>query len=433
MRTLIALLLSTLSLLASPNTMQGVQFCPLRLNAPTNASVQAWYDPNSPLNTLNGAGMSQLYDQTGLGHNLDQSTAVSQPLLSRADNSGNIAKQSQDFSNASVWSGSGTAFTITPVTSYYPGGTAYQLDNTGVTGSHALIQVTDSKWDGSALFVEILYEQVNAADCYVGLASGGFAGLAKYDLAAETAIIVVGSGTATFTKLTNTGPNGGKFAKLRLEATGAAGGNIDVYIYATGTSINTDSAILHSCQVSKSSWSSDYIATTATPAYPGQNGQRVLVFDGTDDYLKTATFPLVQPTTVVGVFEQVSFSDVDCIFDGFSASTLELVQLDPSPRIYAYAGTVLGPSTDLGIGRYGVVTVAFNGANSSLTTDNLTPVTGNVGSANGNGLTLGAFPTGSGPSNIKTADLLLLNRTLTTSEQSYLVQGLARKAGVNVW
>lgn len=164
------------------------------------------------------------------------------------------------------------------------------------------------------------------------------------------------------------------------------------------------------------------------------NGMLCLEFDGVDDYLKTATFPFVQPETVIGVFEQLTWASNVRLFDGFGVLGGALSQAGASPNLYLYAGNTVGPLTTVALGNPACVTVVVNGVSSSVAAGNGTPVSGDAGASNMDGLTLAALGgVYSQNSNIRTSDLFLFDRVLTASEQSCLVQWLGRRNGVNVW
>lgn len=165
----------------------------------------------------------------------------------------------------------------------------------------------------------------------------------------------------------------------------------------------------------------------------GLNGHRVAVFDGVDDFMKTLTFPLVQPTTVIAVIRQDVWEKDHALFDGFTDGTAQIYGQGSSPTLTLYAG-LNGPSlTDFSVGQWSVATILLNGASSSLTKNQLTPVTGNAGTASMNGVTLGAGGANVGNFPISAVDLLIFNRVLSADERSYIVNGLAREYGINVW
>lgn len=336
---------------------------------------------------------------------LNQSTGASQPLLSRADNKGNLLTYS-DFTG--VWDKS-IGVTATPGVADVLGGTTGVSLGLGGTGLQAYFQT--GNWPGLAN-VSVYVKGSVGEQVYFYYGGGG-----------ETPEF-----TNTFT---------GGWQLITVSVTQSDG--IKYFFFDTAHrngGPHLPAVTFDACfpSLRQSSWSSDYIATTSTPVYPGQNGSRVLVFDGSDDYMKTATFPLVQPETVVGVFDATSMtSSAFDVFDGFSNSESGTLYVfnDPPPSAKLYAGAFSADQA-LVLGTNYVFVSVFNSASSALTLNSNT-VGGDSGTQSMNGFTVGRRADGSQYFCGNIADLLILNRVLTSAEQSYLVQGLARKAGVNVW
>lgn len=115
-----------------------------------------------------------------------------------------------------------------------------------------------------------------------------------------------------------------------------------------------------------------------------------LVFDGVDNYMQTAAFALSQPFTIYLVLNQLSYTNLDTIYDARATSFVALYQLDPSPGINMFcAGD--GPRIDtLNTGVRGVHTAVFNGASSLAQLNTGTAATGNPGATALDGFTLGA-------------------------------------------
>lgn len=133
-----------------------------------------------------------------------------------------------------------------------------------------------------------------------------------------------------------------------------------------------------------------------------------LLFDGTNDYLKTAAFTLNQPTTIYLVAKPISWTDSDYLFDGDAENSGVLYQTGSTPAIALYAGSVAASNTNLAVGAYGIVTAAFNGASSLIQINASTATTGNAGAANMDGITLAANanPAAFNFSNIQVKELI---------------------------
>jgi len=166
---------------------------------------------------------------------------------------------------------------------------------------------------------------------------------------------------------------------------------------------------------------------------PALQADGTVLFNGTSHFLKCDAFTLNQPTTVLMVVKQVSWTNVDIICDGNAAGTLYIYQVSSSPNINASSDnsvTTLGLNGGLAVGAYGVACVVFNGASSSSLINLGTPVTGSVGTGNAGGFTLGARASGSASSNIQVAEVILLPIALDATQRARAVRYLMGAWGV---
>ena len=131
-----------------------------------------------------------------------------------------------------------------------------------------------------------------------------------------------------------------------------------------------------------------------------------VLFDGADDLMKAVGFTFVQPEMIYMVLKQVTWTANDRIFDGDS-STKVLFQSASSPDIKANSGQSSGAASGLLIDTFGIVRVLFNGGSSKLQVNEDAAITGNFGSADMDGFTLGATATGTFPSNIQVKEVIL--------------------------
>lgn len=120
-----------------------------------------------------------------------------------------------------------------------------------------------------------------------------------------------------------------------------------------------------------------------------------ILFNGTTNRLKGA-FTLVQPEVIYGNLKQITWGSSRYIFDGYSANDPGanngcVQQFSASPQLLAYAGIVGSTNNNLAIDQWGILRVTFNGASSKIQVNETTPVTGNFGAANMNGLSIGGF------------------------------------------
>ena len=120
-----------------------------------------------------------------------------------------------------------------------------------------------------------------------------------------------------------------------------------------------------------------------------------VLFDGIDNFMKCVGFTWVQPEFLYLVVRQKTWTQGDYFFDGNVNNSGALFQYLANPGIQSYAGAYSGENPNLAINTWGIVRVLFNGASSKLIVNNTTPVTGNPGTANMGGLTLGAISDGS--------------------------------------
>ena len=101
----------------------------------------------------------------------------------------------------------------------------------------------------------------------------------------------------------------------------------------------TDLSTLTLTDSSVSQWNdklgSGHNLVQPTGAYqPKWTGEGIL-FDGIDNYMKTASLNLTQPETVYIIFKQLSWTYWDIIFDGSTSGSGMLRQMHTSPKLCA--------------------------------------------------------------------------------------------------
>lgn len=165
-------------------------------------------------------------------------------------------------------------------------------------------------------------------------------------------------------------------------------------------------------------------------ARPALQGDGTILFNGTSHYLKTAAFTLNQPTWVIWVGKQVSWTQGDRITDGNANDTGILQQDTASPRVRIYAGVGTAFVSTLAVGSLGVLAAVINGGSSSLRHNLNVATPGDAGSSNMGGLTLGARSDGSSPSNISTSELIVFPFAPSTALEARLIAGLMARHGV---
>lgn len=160
------------------------------------------------------------------------------------------------------------------------------------------------------------------------------------------------------------------------------------------------------------------------PTYSGSGITSIVTFDGVNDYLK-GTFTLNQPETIYIVCKQITWTLNRYLFDGGSIDKMDLYQETSTPQIALYAGATTGLNSGLTLNTVKVVVCVFNTTSSGLNVNNHITSTGNAGSANAGGFTLGAAGNGSGQySNIGVQDVLIYNVAHSTATQDAIIAGL---------
>lgn len=325
---------------------------------------------------------------------LAQSTAANQPKISRKDNAGNICRYSEDITQ--------TSWTATDSTKTGAG----ELTFTAQNGK--LIQTVPTASGLSYTFS--FYARTNVPGN------------------ANMVILHTDSATGNSTGQTITGVLSPYSVTVLGKA--GAGGNVSFGIQDTNAS-GFGSILFTNMQVRVNTWDSTYISTLAVPIFAGLGGRAVHYYDGTAYYMKTSTFPLVQPEEIYLLCSQQSWILNDVLFDGDINDYCEVYQTATTPGLKLFAGSNLAQDSGLSVGPWGVIRCIFNGANSSLTVDTSSPTTGDAGTRNSNGYTVaraGSSSTKFG--NVLVGRSLICNKTNDLAETSYLSWGLRKQAGL---
>lgn len=392
---------------------------------------------------------------------LYQTVQANQPLISRADNKGNLLKQSEDSSTS--WTririnafgatdtgaaGAGSFANTARTTDPLGGNTAdFVQEDSSASTTHYLQQtglsfppntsMVFSVWVKAAGRTKIRLRLLDASTgtdaiiCYFQTSDSTVSATASGSGSNASGTIVespVGSGwyLCTLTGIPSTTQTSYQARIYLADSTDPYNGDNTQGVYIWGTSLRL------------STWDSDYIATTANPVFPGLNGLTTGYFDGSAYYMKSLGLAsLVQPTTVIMVVKQWTWTAGDAIYDGLTYASSTLVQSGAgvSPQIRPYAGTSDAGllNGNLALGAYGIVACIFNGASSSIGINNTTVLSGNVGSGNANGFCLGSTATPSAYSNSQVAEILIYNRALNASELDSLKSSyLAKKWNISL-
>lgn len=176
----------------------------------------------------------------------------------------------------------------------------------------------------------------------------------------------------------------------------------------------------------------------STGSKPAQIVDRAsLLFDGAAHYMKTANFTLNQPISAYIVMRQITWTQNELIVDGKDLSNRAVLEQafsgagGVSPEVALYAGTgVVARNANLAIAAKGVVGWVLNGASSLIKINTTAEVTGNPGTHNAGGITLGAAFDGSGPSNIQVFEHLQYNVAHDAAARANIIRALMSKHGV---
>lgn len=162
---------------------------------------------------------------------------------------------------------------------------------------------------------------------------------------------------------------------------------------------------------------------TNQPAYSAG----VITGDGADNFLRTAAFTFDQPSTVVAIMRQDSWTLDDSVWDGATALNRRRMYTPGStPNMTMYAGGVGPANAGATIGTWRVVKAFYNGASSTLNVDNGVDATGNAGTNTASGLTLladgQATPTAYGAESF--AEVILISGELSAGDWTSLYNAL---------
>ncbi len=155
-----------------------------------------------------------------------------------------------------------------------------------------------------------------------------------------------------------------------------------------------------------------------------------ILFDGVNDYLKTAAFVYDQPAMVYMIFRQITWTLNDYIFDGNTDISMQLRQsaLTPNMRPRVNATTLAGTGSALGV--YQIIRVLYNGATSKFILNGGVPVAGALDNVSPGGFVLGTKATaGTGYSNVQVKEIILRKIADTAANEVIIYNYYAVKYG----
>jgi hypothetical protein len=168
--------------------------------------------------------------------------------------------------------------------------------------------------------------------------------------------------------------------------------------------------------VSRNNLGTEIIQNTysSRPTYQMATGYGIL-FDGVDDILK-GSFLSNQPCTVYMMVKQVSWTNGDYLMDGSALNSGAIYQSGSSPKLFAAAQTSGLTNNLLATSNKGLITFVLSGAAGSvLVVNGSGAVTGDLGSGNLGGLTLGASAASGNFGNILVNEIIVFNSGHTES------------------
>lgn len=139
---------------------------------------------------------------------------------------------------------------------------------------------------------------------------------------------------------------------------------------------------------------------------PAKQADGSILFDGSNDFLRSAVFAIAQPFTFYILLKQVSWTLNDIYVD-FGSAAAQIYTPIATPQVTFYASGSAQLNVSPAVGQYGAICVVGNGGSSVMQLDAGAPVTGNAGAATVSQLSIGAAGTGSGPGNIQVKEAVL--------------------------
>jgi hypothetical protein len=140
-----------------------------------------------------------------------------------------------------------------------------------------------------------------------------------------------------------------------------------------------------------------------------------ILFDGIQQFLKTLPFVLDQPTFIYLVLKQVTWTSSRVFMDGNANGTGRIIQLSAAPGLKSYAG-LFSSQLDLTIGTYGILRGLFNNSNSKFEINQTASWSGDAGTNNMGGLTLGSNGNGTANANIEVKGGAIFDKEPTPEE-----------------
>ena len=162
---------------------------------------------------------------------------------------------------------------------------------------------------------------------------------------------------------------------------------------------------------------------------PSKEVDGSILFDGVDNFLKADAFTLVQPETVYILFKQVTWTSGDRPWDGNSVASTTLFQTGTTPSLSLFAGATVA-EVDLTLDTYGIVSSVINTTSSVLQLNNDSPVTGNTGTNDMGGFTLGARESAASFADIQVKEVLIYSTAHDAATRAKVIAYLSNVGGL---
>ena len=186
-------------------------------------------------------------------------------------------------------------------------------------------------------------------------------------------------------------------------------GNTVAWFDGAAEYMTKDGSNLVSAWNDRSGNSNNLLQAGADAIKPVWSANSVL-FDGTDNFMKTASFTLNRPEMLYIVLKQVTWSANDDLWDGDAVNSMMARQITGTPGIGLYNGSFSVANNNLEVGVFGIIRAYYDaGANSSLQINETTKWVGDIGVVqNAAGFTLGSQADGTALwSNIQVKEIIL--------------------------
>jgi len=176
-----------------------------------------------------------------------------------------------------------------------------------------------------------------------------------------------------------------------------------------------------------------HLLQATASARPVQQTDGSILCDGSATFLQTATFTLAQPTMLYALFRQVTFTNADVLFDGFTVTSGQFLQDTTTPNISLSSGTTAMTNTTFALNTYAVGTALFGGASSIFSRNKEASVTSaTVGTTAMAGLTVGADGSGANFGNVQVKEILLFPVAHTPTQRLQVINYLSVVGGLGL-